>query len=121
MTAMIGFEQIASPAAAGKQRTQEQAKPFAEACAERVEIAARGGARQRRQRDRAERHAEHADRQVHETKRDAQPRYRPVAELGSEVGVDDDVDLDGRDAERGGAHQSHHLDDARVAKAGDGR
>jgi glycosyltransferase involved in cell wall biosynthesis len=85
-----------------------------------VEIVARGGARQRRQRDRAQRHAEHADRQVHETKRDAQPRYRPVAELRSEVRVDDDVDLDGRDAERGGAHESHHLDDAWVAKAGDG-
>jgi len=64
----------------------EQGKPHAarQLAAEGHRVAGRSHAREQRQRYRAERHPEDAERQLHETKGHREPEGRSITELGGE-------------------------------------
>ena len=68
-------------------------------------VAQRGAARNERERDGRDRDAENAERQLHETKGNVQPRHRSIAECRSEPAVHGDVYLHRAGRDGGRAHQ----------------
>ena len=71
-------------------------------------------ARNRRRRGRRDRDAEQPDRQIHQAKCEIEPRHGAGAFARRQHGVDEDVDLRRRHAERARAHEEEHAMQALV-------
>ena len=75
-----------------------------------------GAPRDGGQRRRRDRHAEDAERQIHQPERIAQPRHGARALAGRQPRVHEHVDLRRRQAERARPHQQQHLSQSRLGR-----
>ena len=106
------------PQSDARRHREEEHQPHSarQRLAELVAISQRRAAREEWQRDRADRHAKHPERKLHETERIVQPRDRAVLAVRREARVHHHIHLHRARGDDRGRHRAQHFHHSRIAE-----